>query len=160
MAASFAKWARPSARVLVYFAMRRLPGPAPCRPFAVDGWTFAVGQKRCFDPLPITDIVSAGRRGRASDAMDPVTTKRDAINTCLSIQDSELMGPAPRSETNNSLAKLGLKNGREGRTRPRTDQQPVAAAVLDTSGPSLSSRTHRKFGVRLFQKSQNSLPGL
>src|SRR5216683_2108742 len=44
--------------------------------------------------------------------MDPVTTKRDAISTCLSIQDSELMGPAPRLETNNSLAKLGLKNGR------------------------------------------------
>jgi hypothetical protein len=40
--------------------------------------------------------------------MDPNTTKRDAINTGLSIQDSELKGPAPRLETNNSLAKLGL----------------------------------------------------
>jgi hypothetical protein len=33
------------------------------------------------------------------------------------------MGPAPKLETKNSSAKLGLTNGRKRRIPPRTDQQ-------------------------------------
>jgi hypothetical protein len=44
MAASIAKWgATVSARLGLLLRNAPMTGPTPCRPFAVDGWTSAVG---------------------------------------------------------------------------------------------------------------------
>ena len=87
-----------------------------------------------------------------------MTTKRDAKNTRLNMQDSELKGPAPRLETNNSLAKLGLRMaaplprssrfcGREGSGAPAILTRRVCGKLTRRAKLRLNRRANQRYNL-------------